>query len=82
MIQLLINPIPISGDVRIIMSVVVLSIIVLGMIFIPKAMKYRKRLLETEPEELEKENNEDIVMMIVDEKETTATDETEPDNQA
>lgn len=65
------------------MSVVLLGIIILGLIFIPKAMKYRKRLLDTpEPEEPEKGNNEDIVMMIVDEKETTDTDEIEPDNQA
>lgn len=82
MIQLLITPIPISGDLRITMSVVLLGIIILGLIFIPKAIKYRKRLLDTpEPEEPEKENIEDVVMMIVDESETTATDEPEPDNQ-
>lgn len=75
MIQILIPPVPMPTDVRITLSVVLLGLIILGVIFIPKAMKYRKRLSETnEPEELEKDKTYDMGMMNVDNENTDIPD--------
>ena len=58
-------------EIRITLSVVLLGLIVLGVIFIPKALKYRKRMFENpEPEESKKDKTDDVVMMIVDEEDS------------
>ena len=68
-------------DVRITLSVVLLGLIVLSVIFIPKAMKYRKRMSETpEQEEPEKNETDDIVIMIVEEKDNGSQDDSEKNN--
>lgn len=69
------------SDVRITLSVVILGIIVLGVIFIPKAMKYRKRLSETsKPKETEQDKTDDIVVMIVEEKDNGSQGDSDSNN--
>jgi len=81
MIQILLPPVPMPTEIRITLSVVLLGLIVLGVIFIPKALKYRKRMLENpEPKEPEEDKPDDVVMMIVDEEDSGKIEDTDNDN--